>query len=93
MSNIDFYIIKTVVRSMKRQSIYESYLELRTVAAQLNLRLDFEEVEFDDDDLYCFPILLCHIYSTLIHDSKLYILCDNCALHLSLIHISEPTRP
>lgn len=58
MSNIDFYIIKTVVRSMKRQSIYESYLELRTVAAQLNLRLDFEEVEFDDDDLYCFPILL-----------------------------------
>ena len=82
MSNIDFYIIKTVVRSMKRQSIYESYLELRTVAAQLNLRLDFEEVEFDDDDLYCFPILLCHVYSTLIYDGKLYILCDNCALHI-----------
>ena len=55
---------------------------MRTVAAQLNLRLDFEEVEFDDDDLYCFPILLCHVYSTLIYDGKLYILCDNCALHI-----------
>lgn len=82
MRKVDFYIIKTVVRSMRRQSIYENYLELRTVAAQLNLRLDFEEVEFDDDDLYCFPILLSHIYSTLIHDGKLYILCDNCALHI-----------
>lgn len=82
MSKVDFYIIKTVVRSMKRRNIYENYLELLTVAAQLNLKLDFEEVEFDDDDLYCFPILLCHIYSTLIHDGKLYILCDNCALHI-----------
>lgn len=82
MSNIDFYIIKTLVRSMKRQSIYENYLELRTVAAQLNLRLDSEEVEFDDDDLYCFPILLCHIYSTLIHNGKLYILCNNYVLHI-----------
>lgn len=82
MSKIDFYIIKTVVRSMKRQSIYQNYLVLQKVAVQLNLRLDFEEVEFDDDDLYCFPILLCHIYSTLIHDDKLYILCDNCALHI-----------
>ena len=82
MSKVDFYIIKTVVRSMRRQSIYENYLELQIVAAQLNLRLDFKEVEFDDDDLYCFPILLSHIYSTLIHDGKLYILCDNCALHI-----------
>ena len=63
MRKVDFYIIKTVVRSMRRQSIYENYLELRTVAVQLNLRLDFEEVEFDDDDLYCFPIFLSHIYS------------------------------
>lgn len=82
MRKVDFYIIKTVVRSMRRQSIYENYFELQTVAAQLNLRLDFDEVEFDDDDLYCFPILLSHIYSTLIHDGKLYILCDNCALHI-----------
>lgn len=82
MSKVDFYIIKTVVRSMKRQSIYENYLELRTMAAQLNLRLDFEKADFDNDDLYCFPILLSHIYSTLIHDGKLYILCDNCALHI-----------
>lgn len=82
MRKVDFYIIKTVFRSMRRQSIYENYLELRTVAVQLNLRLDFEEVEFDDEDLYCFPIFLSHIYSTLIHDGKLYILCDNCALHI-----------
>ena len=81
MSNVDFYIIKTVVRSMKRQSIYQNYLVLRKVADQLNLKLDFEDVEFDDEDFYCFPILLCHIYSTLIHDGKLYILCDNCVLH------------
>lgn len=81
MSKSEFYTIKLVVRSMKRQSIYQNYLVLRKVADQLNLKLDFEDVEFDDEDFYCFPILLCHIYSTLIHDGKLYILCDNCVLH------------
>ena len=74
--------IKTVVRSMKRQNICENFIVLQSVASQLNLRLDFEEVEFDDDDLYCLPILLHHIYSTQIYENTLYILCDNFVLHI-----------
>lgn len=74
--------IKTVVRSMKRQNICENFIVLQSVASQLNLRLDFEEVEFDDDDLYCLPILLHHIYSTQIYENILYILCDNFVLHI-----------
>ena len=67
---------------MRRQSIYDNYIVLHSVASQLNLRLDFEEVEFDDDDLYCIPILLNHIYSTQIYENTLYILCDNFVLHI-----------
>lgn len=74
--------IKTVVRSMKRQNICENFIVLQSVASELNLRLDFEEVEFDDDDLYCLPILLHHIYSTQIYENTLYILCDNFVLHI-----------
>lgn len=74
--------IKTVVRSMKRQNICGNFIVLQSVASQLNLRLDFEEVEFDDDDLYCLPILLHHIYSTQIYENTLYILCDNFVLHI-----------
>ena len=74
--------IKTVVRSMKRQNICENFIVLQSVASELNLRLDFEEVEFDDDDLYCLPILLHHIYCTQIYENTLYILCDNFVLHI-----------
>lgn len=74
--------IKTVVRSMRRETICENFIVLQSVASALNLRLDFEEVEFDDDDLYCIPILLNHIYSTQIYENTLYILCDNFVLHI-----------
>ncbi len=65
---------------MKRQNICLNFLVLQLVASQLHLRLDFEEIEFDDEDLYCFLILLKHIYSTLTHKNKQYILCDNFVL-------------
>ena len=74
--------IKTVVRSMRRQNICENFIVLQSVASELNLRLDFEEVEFDDGDLYCLPILLHHIYCTQIYENTLYILCDNFVLHI-----------
>lgn len=74
--------IKTVVRSMRRQTICENFIVLQSVASDLNLRLDFEEVEFDDGDLYCMPILLHHIYSTQIYENTLYMLCDNFVLHI-----------
>lgn len=74
--------IITVVRSMRRQNICENFIVLQSVVTQLNLRLDLEEVEFDDDDFYCFPILLRHIYSAQIYNSRLYILCDSCVLHI-----------
>lgn len=74
--------IKTVVRSMRRETICENFIVLQSVASALNLRLDFEEVEFDDDDLYCIPILLNHVYSTQIYENALYILCDNFVLHI-----------
>lgn len=74
--------LKTVVRLMKRQNVCENFLVLQSVAAQLDLRLNFDEVEFDDDDLYCFPILLQHIYSTMTYGNNLYILCDNFVLHI-----------
>ncbi len=74
--------IKTVVRSMRWQTICENFIVLQSVASALNLKLDFEEVEFDDDDLYCIPILLDHIYSTQIYENTLYILCDNFVLHI-----------
>nr|DAM12388.1 MAG TPA: hypothetical protein [Caudoviricetes sp.] len=74
--------LKTIVRSMRRKTICENFIVLQSVASALNLRLDFEEVEFDDDDLYCIPILLNHIYSTQIYENILYILCDNFVLHI-----------
>lgn len=74
--------IKTVVRSMRRQTICENFIVLQSVASDLNLRLDFEEVEFDDGDLFCFPILLHQIYSTQIYKNILYMLCDNFVLHI-----------
>lgn len=74
--------IKTVVRSMRRQTICENFIVLQSVASDLNLRLDFEELEFDDGDLFCFPILLHQIYSTQIYENTLYMLCDNFALHI-----------
>lgn len=74
--------LKTVLRLMRRQNVCENFLVLQSVASQLNLRLDFEEVEFDDDDLYCFPIPLRHIYSALTYENKLYILCNNFVLHI-----------
>lgn len=74
--------IKTVVRSMRRQTICENFIALQSVASDLNLRLDFEEVEFDDGDLYCMPILLHHIYITQIYENTLYKLCDNFVLHI-----------
>lgn len=67
---------------MKRQSIYDNYIVLQSVASGLNLKVDFEEVEFDDDALYCIPILMNHIYSTKIYENTLYILCDNFVLHI-----------
>ena len=67
---------------MRRKTICENFIVLQSVASALNLRLDFEEVEFDDDDLYCIPILLNHIYSTQIYENTLYILCDNFVLHI-----------
>lgn len=67
---------------MRRKTICENFIVLQSVASALNLRLDFEEVEFDDDDLYCIPILLNHIYSTQIYENILYILCDNFVLHI-----------
>lgn len=74
--------IKTVVRSMKRQNICENFIVLQSVASDLNLRLDFEELEFDDGDLFCFPILLHQIYSTQIYENTLYMLCNNFVLHI-----------
>lgn len=74
--------IKTVVRSMRRQTICENFIVLQSVASDLNLRLDFEELEFDDGDLFCFPILLHQIYSTQIYENTLYMLCDNFVLHI-----------
>ena len=74
--------IKTVVRSMRRQTICENFIALQSVASDLNLRLDFEEVEFDDGDLYCMPILLHHIYITQIYENTLYKLCDNFVLRI-----------
>lgn len=82
MKNVKNDTLKTVVRSMKRKSIYENYLVLQLVASRLNLKLNFEEVEFAEEDLYCFPILLKHIYSTQIYENKLYILCDNIVMHI-----------
>lgn len=74
--------IKTVVRSMRRKTICENFIVLQSVAYDLNLRLDFEEVEFDDGDLFCFPLLLHQIYSTQIYENTLYMLCDNFVLHI-----------
>ena len=67
---------------MRRQTICENFIVLQSVASDLNLRLDFEELEFDDGDLFCFPILLHQIYSTQIYENTLYILCDNFVLHI-----------
>lgn len=74
--------LRTVVRSMKRQSIYEKYLVLQPLASRLKFRLNLEEMEFGDDELYCFPISLKRIYSAQIHENKLYILCDNFVMHI-----------
>lgn len=82
MEKLENDTLETLVRSMRRKNGCENYLVLRSVASLLNLRLDDEEVEFDDDDPYCFPILLYQICSSKIYLNCLYILCENHALHI-----------
>lgn len=74
--------LKTVIRSMKRQNICENFLVLQSVTPQLNLKLNFEEVEFNDDELNNFPIPLQNIFSIRVYENTLYILCDNLVMHI-----------
>ena len=75
--------LKRVIQIMKPQNNFEKYQTFESVASKINLKIDFNGIQFDKDDFYSlFPIPFSSIYGTIVYENYLYIYCKNSILHI-----------